>query len=200
MFIKSVMLLLILLNPFLVIVYLIDILYKYTVKGFTKVLVQAGLISSAVFIFFALAGEFFFKSIIQAEFASFQVFGGVIFLLIAVNFVFKGGSAIESLRGESKFVAGAIAMPILIGPGSISYSIIIGESLSPLLASLAIITAITISTVTMIGLKILYNRIQSKNEVIIERYIEISGRITAIILGTIAFDLIMKGVKFWINC
>jgi small neutral amino acid transporter SnatA (MarC family) len=191
---------LILLNPFLVIVYLIDLLYRYTTTEFSKVIVQAGIISSIVFVLFAIGGNIFFENIIQAEFASFQVFGGIVFLLIALNFVFKGGAAIEILRGESKFVASAIAMPILIGPGTISYSIIIGQRLPHLTASLAIITSVAISVVTMIGLKVLYNAIHRKHEVVIERYIDISGRITAIILGTISIDLIMKGLKHWATC
>ena len=50
----------------------------------------------------------------QAEFASFQIFGGVVFLLIGLQFVFRGPAAIEILNGKSEHLAGAIAMSVLL--------------------------------------------------------------------------------------
>ena len=143
--IQSVSLLLALLNPFLVIVYLLDVVQKLDHKVFRLVLIRAGLIASAVFCCFALVGDIIFSSIIQAEFASFQIFGGLVFLLIGLQFVFRGPMAIEILRGESEHLAGAIAMPVLIGPGTISASVFIGKRHEPLLACTAVITAVSIS-------------------------------------------------------
>jgi small neutral amino acid transporter SnatA (MarC family) len=110
---------LVLLNPFLIIVYLIDIVEKLDRGQFTRVIVRGGLIATAVFLCFAILGDVVFSSVVQAEFASFQIFGGLVFLLIGFQFVFQGPTAIEILRGDSKQLAGAIAMPVLIGPGTI---------------------------------------------------------------------------------
>lgn len=191
--------LLILLNPFLVIVYLIDIMRKLSFTRFRNVLIRAGIISTLVFILFALLGDVIFSDVIHANFASFQIFGGIVFLLIGLQFVFKGGTAIEGLRGESKYVAGAIAMPILIGPGTISYSVIIGEHLAKIDATLSIIIAITVSVSIMILLKRLHDYIQPKSEELIERYFDISGRITSLVIGTISIDMIMKGINAWMH-
>lgn len=191
--------LLVLLNPFLVIVYLIDVMQKLSYQKFKGVLIRAGLISTLVFSVFAVLGFSIFDKIIQAEFASFQIFGGVVFLLIGLQFVFKGRSAIEDLRGESKYIAGAIAMPVLIGPGTISYSVIIGKELNGIQSIIAIFIAVFISLAVMILLKMLFDRMQRKNEELVQRYIEISGRITAMIAGTIAIEMIMDGIKFWLD-
>ena len=198
-FINTTLLLLILLNPFLVIVYLIDILQKLSFKLFIGVLVRAGIISVIVFSVFAILGDSFFSNVLQADFASFQIFGGVIFLLIGIQFVFKGTSAIESLRGESEHIAGAIAMPILIGPGTISASVLAGKRLDAPMAILSITCALSISIVVMIFLKLLHDYVKPRNESLIERYIEIAGRITAIVIGTIAIEMIMKGTKAWFS-
>ena len=192
-------LLLVLLNPFLVIVYLVDVIEKLDEGQFRWVLFRAGAIAAAVFIVFALVGDAVFSRLLQAQFASFQIFGGVVFLLIGIQFVFRGPGAIEILRGESGHVAGAIAMPVLIGPGTISASIIIGERLTPWEAVAAILTAVFLSMAIMAGLKGVHDYVRPRNEPLVQRYIEVAGRITALVAGTIAVEMLMRGLQAWME-
>lgn len=194
---KSAALLLVLLNPFLVIIYLADVVEKLDRKRFTKVLVNGSLVATAVFCSFAILGDAIFSSIVQAEFASFQIFGGVIFLLIGLQFVFRGPAAIEVLRGDSPSLAGAIAMPVLIGPGTISASVVIGKRHEVLYACSAIIAAVFISVAIMLALKAVHDIVRPNSEPIIKRYIEIAGRITALYVGTVAIEMIMQGIRTW---
>jgi len=196
-YLKSTVLLLVLLNPFLLIVYLIDVVEKLDRKQFSKVLIRAGLIATAVFWFFAVLGDTVFSDVMQAEFSSFQIFGGIVFLLIGLQFVFRGPTAIDILRGESQHLAGAIAMPILIGPGTISASVIIGKRHDAIPACEAVLAAILISIFIMIGLKALHDFVRPKREALVQRYIEIAGRITALFVGTVSIEMIMQGVKAW---
>lgn len=198
-FIKTTLLILILLNPFLVIVYLVDVINKLSQPKFFMVLLRAGIISSVVFSIFAVLGDAIFTNLLQADFASFQIFGGIIFLLIGIHFVFQGNSAIEALRGESEHIAGALAMPIMIGPGTISISVIAGKRLQGLLAVLAIITAMLICIAIMMALRILHDWVKPKKERLIERYTEIAGRITSIVIGTFAIEMIMQGLSEWLQ-
>lgn len=198
-FFASVSLLLALLNPFLLIVYLVDLMQKLDGSEFRRVLFRAGIIASIVFCFFAVLGDFIFSSIIHAEFASFQIFGGIVLVMIGLQFVFRGPGGIEMLHGESAHIAGAIAMPVLIGPGTISASIIIGERLPPLVASGAVIVAVVASLIIVLLLKALHDYVRPRREPLVERYIEIAGRITALYIGTIAVDMIMQGARVWIE-
>ncbi len=195
--INSTALLFVLLNPFLVIIYLIDLVHKLDKARFARVLLRGGLIATAVFCCFAVLGDAIFSSLVQAEFASFQIFGGIVFLLIGIQFVFRGPTAIEMLRGESEHLAGAIAMPVLIGPGTVSASVVIGEAHDPVRACLAVTVAVLASLVIMILLKILHDYVRPRNERLIHRYIEISGRVTALFVGTISVQMIMQGVRTW---
>jgi multiple antibiotic resistance protein len=195
--IKSAILMFVLLNPFLVIIYLVDIVEKFDRKKFAQVLIHGSLIATAVFCCFAVLGDVIFVSVVQAEFASFQIFGGVVFLLIGLRFVFRGPSAIEALRGESKGLAGAIAMPVLIGPGTISASVVIGKRHEALYACATIITAVAISVMIMLVLKVVHDIVRTHNEPVINRYIEIAGRITALYVGTVAVEMIMQGLRTW---
>ena len=131
------------------------------------------------------------------EFASFQIFGGIIFLLIGIQFVFRGPASIEILRGESKHIAGSIAMPVLIGPGTISASIVIGKRHDPLLACSVVVIAVVICLLVIAILKFLHDLVHPTREALIERYIEIAGRITALYVGTVAIDMIMQGLRTW---
>jgi len=198
-FFRSVGLLLVLLNPFLLVVYLIDVVEKLDPRQFSRVLLRAGLIAGAVFCCFAILGDAIFSDIVQAEFASFQIFGGLVFLVIGFQFVFRGPTAIEMLRGESEHLAGAIAMPVLIGPGTISASVIIGKRLDPLIACSAVFVAVLCTVVIMLLLKKMHDLLRSHRESLVQRYIEIAGRITALFVGTISVEMIMQGIRTWVN-
>ena len=195
--ISSSALLLMLINPFLVVVYLVDVMRKMKGKTFRHVLLSAGIISSFVFCLFAILGDTVFSEIVQVEFASFQIFGGIIFLLIGLQFVFRGPQAIEILRGESEHLAGAIAMPVLIGPGTISVSVIIGKRLDPLMACISIFSAVCISVIIILLLKSLHDIVRKRHERLIQRYIEIAGRITALYVGTVSIEMIVQGIRTW---
>jgi multiple antibiotic resistance protein len=197
-FFRSTALILVLLNPFLVIIYLIDVVQKLEFGRFCKVLIRAAAFSLIVFWCFALLGDRVFSEIVQAEFASFEIFGGLIFLIIGIRFVFQGNTTIEILRGESKNLASAIAMPILIGPGTISASVIVGERHDALPACAAILLGVFLSVVIMLVLKRIHDHVRPRREPLVERYISIAGRIMALFVGTVSVQMIMQGVKAWI--
>lgn len=196
-FISSTTLLLLLLNPFLLIVYLVDVVEKLQEKQFGLVLLRAGLIASVIFCCFAILGDVIFSQIIKVEFASFRIFGGIIFLLIGIQFIFRGPRAIEFLRGDSEFIADSIAMPVLIGPGTISASVIIGQRHTPVVACMSAVSAVVICLVSMLFIKWLYDMVKSKNEGLIKRYIQVAGHVTAFYIGTVAIEMIMQGIKAW---
>ena len=196
-FISSVLLLLMLLNPFLLIIYLIDLMQELDDRSFSQVLVRAGIISTAVFILFALAGDALFTQVLQVRFASFQIFGGIIFLLIGIQFMFTGPEAIRKMRGKPEHVAGAIAMPIMIGPGTVSASILAGGRLPSALAITAIVIAVVVTVTTLLLLKRLHDVVRPRHAILIERYLEVMGRVTALVIGTFSIEMIMQGLWTW---
>lgn len=186
-----------LLNPFLMVVYMTDVFDKLPVATFRSVVIRAGIISIVVFSLSAILGDVMFRVLLQAEFASFQVFGGVVFLMIALRFVFEGNAAIKGLRGESRHIAGSIAMPLMIGPGTIGASIVVGKRLSHVHAVLSITVAVLASVGLMIILKYIHDYVRVRNEELIQQYFEIAGRVTALVVGTFAIDMIMRGLAVW---
>ncbi len=196
-FISSLMLLLMLLNPFLLIIYLIDLVQDLERREFRRVMLRAGLISSTVFSVFALLGDVIFEDLLQARFASFQVFGGIIFLLIGIQFLFTGPDALRKIRGAPEHIAGSVAMPIMIGPGTVSASILAGSRLAPLPAVTGIFLTVLITVFVVLILKWLHDFVKPRNEKLIERYVEVMGRITALVIGTYSIEMIMQGLAGW---
>jgi multiple antibiotic resistance protein len=74
-------------------VYLLDLITDLPRETFLRVLARGAAVSAAVFALFAWTGDALFSDVLHVRFASFQVFGGVIFLAIGVRFVFKGADA-----------------------------------------------------------------------------------------------------------
>jgi len=195
-FLKSVTLFLVLFNPFLMSIYLLDLIQDLDLSTFFRVLFRATLISGAVFLLFAWGGEAIFTDLLQVEFAAFLLFGGVVILLIALQMMFTGSSAIRNMRGGNPaHISGSIAMPFMIGPGTISASVIAGKTLSLPLAASAIATSLILTVTMLIVLKQAFDSIKVRNADLLERYIDITGRAGALLTGSIGVQMILQGLR-----
>jgi multiple antibiotic resistance protein len=197
--VASFLLLFSLLNPFLMSIYLMDLITDLRTGIFVPVLTRGALISAIVFSVFAWSGDAIFSEYLQVRFASFQVFGGIIFLLIGVRFVFSGADALRGMRGQPEHIAGTIAMPFMIGPGTVSASVVLGARL-PVPDAVGIIfltLALTVALVT--ALKVAHDYVKERNARLIDRYVEIVGRISALLIGTIAVEMLFEGLGTWLQ-
>ncbi|HEX5093917.1 MAG TPA: MarC family protein [Burkholderiales bacterium] len=196
---SSALLLLTLLNPFLMSVYLLDLITDLPRPVFVRVLGRGALISAVVFSLFAWGGDAIFSEVLQVRFASFQVFGGIIFLVIGVRFVFSGADAMRSMRGQPEHVAGSIAMPFMIGPGTVSASVVVGARL-PVLDAVMVIFATLAVTVSLVAvIKFAHDALKAQHARVVDRYIEIVGRVSALLIGTFAVEMIFEGVGAWLE-
>ncbi len=194
-YLRSFALFFALFNPFLMSIYLLDLIRGLPTPTFARVLIRGSLISACVFTLFAWGGEAFFRDYLQVRFASFQIFGGIVFLLIGLRYVFSGAHAIESLRDNPTAMAGSIAMPIMIGPGTVSAAVVIGTRL-PLPGAAAVIGGTLVLTVAiLVAMKIAHDKLKKRHAAITDRYIDLVGRMSALLIGTIAIDMIVTGLE-----
>lgn len=194
-YVRSFLLFFALFNPFLMSIYLLDLIRELSTQVFTRVLVRGSLISASVFILFAWGGEALFSDYLQVRFASFQIFGGIVFLLIGLRYVFSGAGAIDTMRGTSDAIAGAIAMPIMIGPGTVSASVVIGTRLPVHGAAAVILVTLMLSVTILVLMKILHDRVKDRHAALTDRYVDLVGRMSALLIGTIAMDMIVTGAQ-----
>lgn len=198
-FVDSVVLMLVLFNPLLMSAYLHDVMNQLAGRQFLGVVSRAFCISGVTFILFAWAGDSLFSRVLQVRFAAFLMFGGVVFLGIALRYLVNGAEMIGKLRGQPEHLAGAIAMPFMIGPGTISASVLIGARLPIWWAAVAISLSLFVSCLFLMAMKWLFDFVQQRNERLLERYVEIIGRASALIIGTIAVEMVLKGIDLWLS-
>jgi len=196
---QSFALFFVLLNPFLLSIYLLDLISDLDSRTFTRVLIRASLISGIVFCLFAWGGEAIFTDYLKVRFASFQLFGGIIFLMIGIRFVFSGVDAVRATRGAPEHIAGSIAMPFLIGPGTVSAAVVIGARHDMAVSGLVIFSTLAMTMTLVVALKIAHDYVKDRNARLIDRYMEVVGRISALLIGTIAVEMILVGAGSWIR-
>ncbi len=197
-FIKATTFLFVLLNPFLLSIYLLDLLHQLPLRRFATVVARGGLIASAVFVLFALTGDRVFSDVLQVRFAAFLIFGGLIFLVVGLRFVFGGPNTLAELRGDPKYLEGSVAMPFLIGPGTVSASIFAGLRQEALPAVGSVVLATFLALASLVAFKVLYDYLAHRHEAIVQRYVESVGRIMALVIGSIAVEMILQGVEAWL--
>lgn len=188
-----------LLNPFLLSLYLLDLITRLDAKTLSRVLRRGTFIAGIIFSLFAATGDSLFDRLLHVRFASFQIFGGVVFLLVGIRFFFQGVNALGMLSGEPEHLAGSIAMPFLIGPATISGAVLIGSEL-PLWAALSVIWLTMIMVVLgLLTLKYVHDHVRHRHFRLVDRYIDISGRVSALMIGTFAVEMIAKGASSWLH-
>jgi small neutral amino acid transporter SnatA (MarC family) len=198
-FLDVSMLMFFLLNPFFMSIYLLEIFSSLDRSTFAKVMVRGTLISVSVFICFAWAGDKVFSDVIHARFSSFLVFGGIIFLIMGIRFVFRGHESLSLWRGKPEHIAGSIAMPFMIGPGTVMASVVAGSKLELGWAVLSILLSVGSAVFCIIVLKFVFDHVRALNERLIQRYVMVVGRVMALVVGTFAVEMIFQGIELWLK-
>ncbi len=66
-------------------------------------------------------------------------------------------------------------------------------------ASTAIAAALGITVLVVITLKLLHDYLSQRRARLIERYIDVCGRVSALVVGTIAVEMIFQGIEGWLK-
>lgn len=198
-FLTSATLLFVLLNPFMMSVYLNELVDRLEFGVFKGVVIRASLIATVVFVVFALVGDVFFSHILQARFAALLIFGGVVFLIIGLKMMLLGAQSLEFLRGDPEYLSSTVAMPFMVGPGTLSASLVAGSRMEPWWAAVAILVAMIAAVLSLLVFKAIIDFVRKKREKLVRRYFDIAGRMSALIIGTLAVEMIIQGVEILIS-
>ena len=183
-----------LINPFLMSIYMIGMIRNSEAKVFNHALIQGSLIAFLVFIFFAWGGEAIFSHYLNVRFESFQIFGVIIFLVIGYRYVFHGADTIGEIRGAPEHLAGTVAMPFMIGPGTISAAVVTGINHGMMATIVIVALTLSITCIILILMKYFHDNLRYSHAKYIDHYFDIVGRLSALLIGTIAIDMMVTGV------
>lgn len=192
---KSLIPFLAILNPFALCLYLVGVMEDLDKEAFLRVLIRACGISFAVFCVFGLAGEPFLVDLLGIRPDALRIFGGVIFFIVGYNYVVKGYRTNEMLRGSLDELPSAIALPFMIGAGTLTQSILIGKQHSMGVTILVISIGILVSFAIVLVFKLIRDHMRGPKERVFERYVNIMVRINGLVIGAISTEMIISGVR-----
>jgi len=187
---------LVLLSPFALFLYLRPVMQELSNRDFIKVLVKATIISFVIFFVFLASGDFVFNQILNINFESFRIFGGIIIFSIAYLFIMKGQKAFFQLKGSLDDLAAEIALPFLVGAATISLTILMGNRFSTLVGSLLIVLILSVNFFVILLLKYLRSLIEKRKlKVAFDKNLEILLRLNGFFIGAIGINMIIRGLN-----
>lgn len=188
------------LNPFALCLYLAGVMDDLESRVFVRVLFWASLISLVVFWIFAVVGERLLLDFLGVRPEALRIFGGVIFFVVAYNYVTKGFRATELLRGSLEELPSAIALPFMIGAGTITQAILLGKKQGPYLSVFILFLGLFVCFSIVIAFKLVRDHLKKAREKVFERYVNILSRINGLLIGAISTEMVVSGIrKLWLQ-
>jgi multiple antibiotic resistance protein len=194
--ISSILAFLAMLNPFALFLYLEPVRKDLSFKSFLIVLFKATLISFAICLVFFYSGTFIFEKFFHINFESFRIFGGIIIFSFAYFFIVKGQRALVIMKENLDDLASEIALPFMIGAGTISLSILLSQSIPGLLGSGALVLIFAINFGILALLTATRKGIEKKKfRKAFDKNMEILLRLNGFFIGAIGIDMILQGIN-----
>jgi multiple antibiotic resistance protein len=187
---------LVMLNPFALFIYLTPIMEELSEEKFRKVLLKASLISLFILVVFVLVGKKIFTDFFQIDFESFRIFGGIILFSFAYLYIVKGQRALLHMKEDLDDLASDIALPFMIGAGTISLAILMANDFGATISITALIMIFTISYLMIMGLRQIKEMMSRKRfKVAFDKTMEMSMRVMGFFIGAIGVDMVVVGIR-----
>jgi multiple antibiotic resistance protein len=193
---KTILSFIVMMNPFALFLYLTPVMKELKHQEFLLVLTKASFISYGIILFFILTGESIFNIIFQIEFNSFRIFGGIVIFSFAYYYIVQGRKALIQLRGSLDDLAAEIAMPFMVGAGTISLAIIASGELTIGMNMVILPIILIINFLIILGLKTIRDHIMQKRQrIAFDKTMGILLRLTGFFVGAIGIDMALRGIK-----
>lgn len=193
---SSIVEFLVMLNPFALFLYLEPIRKDLSHRDFMLVIFKASLISFSVCLIFFLSGDLFFRKIFQIDFESFRIFGGVIIFSYAYFYIVKGQKALIIIKENLDDLASEIALPFMVGAGSISLSILLAHDYSYLIGGVSLAVIFAINFLVIFSLKKFRDSIERKKfKTAFDKNMEVLLRLNGFFIGAIGINMVLVGIK-----
>lgn len=187
---------LVMLNPLALFVYVKNVREELSDRDYYKVLLKANIISFVIYVFFAVFGATLFNKVFNIEFESFRIFGGIVLLSLALVIIIQGRRSVVTLKGSLDDIAGEVAIPFMVGPGTISVSIIVGNDFDPLSSIFIIGVAMAVGYVIVLTLSIMRKRLLHEHaRKTFDKKLGTYLRLNGFFIGAIGVNMIITGIN-----
>lgn len=192
---SSIIEILVMLNPFALFLYLDPIRKDLTHKSFMIVIFKATLISLFICLVFFMSGDFIFRRVFQIEFESFRIFGGIIIFSYAYYFIVKGQRALIMIKENLDDLASEIALPFMVGAGTISLSILLSQKHSILIGATSLFIIFGVNFLVLYAMKRFRDSIEGKKfKTAFDKNMEVLLRLNGFFIGAIGINMVLTGI------
>ena len=155
-----------------------------------KVFNTATLVSVILLLAFAFAGQQIL-SIFGVSLFSFEIAGGILLLIIAVKILISGSLEDMSNSPES-MGAVPIAMPLLVGPGAITTTILNLQAYGIAIAAISVLIVLLLTWFILKYVDLVYRFLGKTGAIVI-------ARVMALLIGAIAIQYLLFGVTHFLE-
>ncbi|MEM2967940.1 MAG: MarC family protein [Candidatus Bathyarchaeia archaeon] len=187
--IKAIIVLFIIVDPFGNVPIFMGLTEKMTEAQKRKVFNTATLVGIILLLVFAFTGQEIFL-IFGISIYSFEVAGGVLLLIIAIRILISG-SMHESVESPESIGAVPIAMPLLVGPGAITTTILNLQAYGTLVTIISVLVVLFITWIILRYLSGVYNFLGKTGAVVI-------ARVMALLIAAMAIQYILGGISAYL--
>lgn len=194
--ISSIIEVLVMLNPFALFLYLEPIRKDLTHRSYILVIFKASLISFFVCLLFFFFGDVIFRKIFTIDFESFRIFGGIIIFSYAYIFIVRGQKALIMIKENLDDLASEIALPFMVGAGTISLSILLSQKHSYFIGALSLLIIFAVNFFTLFLLKKFRDSIEKRKfKQAFDKNMEVLLRLNGFFIGAIGINMMLTGIK-----
>ncbi|KAA5547827.1 MarC family protein [Adhaeribacter rhizoryzae] len=187
---------LVMLNPFALFLYLKPVMNNLSDTDFRSVFIKASSISFSIYLVFLLFGDLVFQKVFRINFESFRIFGGIVLFSFAYIFIVQGKKAFIQIKRDLHDLASEIALPFMVGAGTISLTVLMSEQLILWQGILSLVIIVLLNFFIIMGLKQMRHRMHSKRvQLAFDKNMELLLRINGFFLGAIGIDMIVTGIR-----
>lgn len=194
--IDLIIIFIVMLNPFALFSYLEPLKQDLDNRKYNYVLFKASLISFVIYSVFVFGGNFLFEKVFQIHFESFRIFGGIVIFAFAFHYIMSGDKGILKFKSSLDDLASDIALPFMVGAGTISIVMLMRHDLSIMNSLFAILIALTLNFLTIFTLGHLKNLFRNKKlRYAFDENMSIFIRIMGFFSGAIGLNMVIAGIQ-----
>jgi len=183
-------------NPFALFLYLEPVRKDLSPKAFNILLLKASLISLVISLVFFFSGTLFFEKVFRINFESFRIFGGIIIFSYAYFYIVKGQKALIIMKEDLDDLASEIALPFMVGAGTISLSILLSQKTSWTTGSLTLLIIYGLNFVIIFALNQFRQSIEKRKfRTAFDKNMEVLLRLNGFFIGAIGINMVLVGIK-----
>lgn len=192
---SSIIEILVMLNPFALFLYLEPIRKDLSHRDFMIVILKASAISFTICLTFFFFGDVIFKQVFRIDFEAFRIFGGIIIFSYAYFFIVKGQKALIMIKENLDDLASEIALPFMVGAGTLSLSILLSQKHSMLIGSVSLVIIFLVNFLTIFFLKKMRDSIEGRKfKTAFDKNMEVLLRLNGFFIGAIGINMILDGI------